>query len=140
MARCRRSCPPAIRRLLRDVVNIDAVRADASDAAGSGEPVSPNQLALYREHGVKPRRPDPETRAVLVLFSPLVDWRSTSRWSSPNIVLGLSVSPDGETILYARFVGYGSDLMMQRTGSWSSTTARSGGPSASRSLPPGGAA
>ena len=29
-----------------------------------------------------------------------------------NIVLGLSVSPDGKTILYARFVGYGSDLMM----------------------------
>jgi len=29
-----------------------------------------------------------------------------------NIVLGLSVSPDGETILYARFVEHGSDLMM----------------------------
>jgi eukaryotic-like serine/threonine-protein kinase len=29
-----------------------------------------------------------------------------------NIVLGLAVSPDGKTILYARYTGAGSDLMM----------------------------
>jgi len=31
---------------------------------------------------------------------------------SRNVFLGLAVSPDGKTILYARFVGGGSDLMM----------------------------
>jgi serine/threonine protein kinase len=31
---------------------------------------------------------------------------------SRNVFLGLAVSPDGKTVLYARFVGGGSDLMM----------------------------
>jgi hypothetical protein len=29
-----------------------------------------------------------------------------------DVFLGLAVSPDGKTILYARFVAAGSDLMM----------------------------
>ncbi len=34
------------------------------------------QLALYREHGVKPRRIDIATRVSLTLLSRLFDWRS----------------------------------------------------------------
>jgi hypothetical protein len=34
------------------------------------------QLALYQERHVKPRRPDPSTRVVLVLLSHLLEWRS----------------------------------------------------------------
>ena len=34
------------------------------------------QLALYQERGVKPRRPNPETRVILVLLSFLLDWLS----------------------------------------------------------------
>jgi transposase InsO family protein len=34
------------------------------------------QLALYKERGVKPRRPDPETRVSLALLSRLFDWRT----------------------------------------------------------------
>jgi len=42
------------------------------------------QLALYHERGVKARRSDPETRAVLVLPSRLMDWRSILMSSTPT--------------------------------------------------------
>jgi hypothetical protein len=34
------------------------------------------QLALYQERCVKPRRPNPATRVILVLLSRLLEWRS----------------------------------------------------------------
>ena len=45
------------------------------------------QLALYRERGVKPRRPDPETRAILVLLSRAVDWRSILTVVKPDTLI-----------------------------------------------------
>jgi hypothetical protein len=45
------------------------------------------QLALYPERGVKPRRPDPETRVILMLLSRLLDWRSILTVVKPDTLI-----------------------------------------------------
>jgi putative transposase len=74
MPRSRRSWPSStIRRLRFDVVTLAGV------AVRSRTPLAAENLfllALYQERRVKPRRPDPATRVVLVLLSRLLDWRA----------------------------------------------------------------
>src|SRR3977135_3290964 len=45
------------------------------------------QLALYHERRVKPRRPDPATRVVLVLLSRLLDWRTLLTVVQPDTLI-----------------------------------------------------
>jgi len=45
------------------------------------------QLALHQERRVRPRRPDPAARAVLVLRSHLVDWRSLLTVVKPETLI-----------------------------------------------------
>jgi putative transposase len=45
------------------------------------------QLALYQERCVKPRRPDPATRVMLVLLSRLLDWRSILTVVKPDTLI-----------------------------------------------------
>jgi putative transposase len=45
------------------------------------------QLALYQERRVKPRRPDPATRVVLVLLSRLLDWRALLTVVQPDTLV-----------------------------------------------------
>lgn len=42
------------------------------------------QLALYIEHGVKPRQVDPVTRIALALLSRFFNWRAHSLWCGPR--------------------------------------------------------
>jgi hypothetical protein len=73
MPRRRRSWPPTIRRLLVDVkADLESGRLNVE----LGRCQLAKQLALYQERRVKPRRPDPATRVVLVLLSRLLDWRA----------------------------------------------------------------
>jgi putative transposase len=45
------------------------------------------QLALYQERRVKPRRPDPTTRVILVLLPRLLDWRSLLTVVQPDTLI-----------------------------------------------------
>ncbi len=63
--------------LLCDVVELVRLALTRRAQLAAENPFLRKQLALYRERGVKPRRPDPETRVMLVLLSRLLDWRST---------------------------------------------------------------
>src|ERR1700686_3754821 len=45
------------------------------------------QLALYQERRVRPRRPDPATRVVLVLLSRLLDWRALLTVVQPDTLI-----------------------------------------------------
>ena len=46
-----------------------------------------NQLALYQERCVKPRRPDAATRVILVVLSRLLDWRSLLTVVQPDTLI-----------------------------------------------------
>ena len=73
MARRRCTCPSTICRLLSDVVTLVCLAVTPRARLAAENLFRRKQLALYHERGVKPRRSDPETRAVLVLLSRLVD-------------------------------------------------------------------
>jgi hypothetical protein len=45
------------------------------------------QLALYQERCVKPRRPNPATRVILVLLSRMLDWRSILTVVQPDTLI-----------------------------------------------------
>lgn len=45
------------------------------------------QLALYREHGVRPRQIDPATRISLVLLAKLFDWRDALMVVRPETLI-----------------------------------------------------
>ncbi len=45
------------------------------------------QLALYQERHVKPKRPDPATRVVLVVLSRLLDWRALLTVVQPDTLI-----------------------------------------------------
>ena len=76
MARRRRTGHSTIRRLLSDVVTLIRLALTPRARLAAENLFLRKQLALYHERGVRPRRSDHETRAVLVLLSRLMDWRS----------------------------------------------------------------
>ena len=71
----RRSWPATIRRLLRDVVTLASLPPRRAQLAVENMLLR-KQRALDHERRVKPRRPDPATKVVLVLLSHQLDWRS----------------------------------------------------------------
>ena len=83
----RRSWPASLRRFLCDVVALgrSAVRSCAQLVAENL--FLRKQLALYQERRVKPRRPDPATRVILVLLSRLLDWRSLLTVVQPDTLI-----------------------------------------------------
>jgi putative transposase len=76
MLRRRRSWPSTIRRLLCDVVSLARLALTPRAQLAAENLFLRKQLALYQERHVKPKRPDPATRVVLVVLSRLLDWRA----------------------------------------------------------------
>ena len=76
MPRRRRSWPSTISRLLVDVVTLVGFAVTSRSQLAAENLFLRKQLALYQERRVKPRRPEPATRIVLVLLSRLLDWRA----------------------------------------------------------------
>ncbi len=62
-------------RLLGDVVAFLWLRTRPASALAAENLFLRKQLAMYRERGVKPRRPDPATRVALVLLSHGLNWK-----------------------------------------------------------------
>ena len=87
MARRRCTCPSTICRLLSDVVTLVCLAVTPRARLAAENLFRRKQLALYHERGVKPRRSDPETRAVLVLLSRLVDWMSILTVVKPDTLI-----------------------------------------------------
>jgi putative transposase len=75
MSRRRRSWLSTFRRLLCDVVRLGRLALTPRAQLAAENLFLRKQLALYQERHVKPRRPDPATRVILVLLSRLLDWR-----------------------------------------------------------------
>jgi len=72
----RRSWPSTIRRILCDFVALARFAVTSRAQLAAENLFLRKQLALYQERRVKPRRPDPSTRIILVLLSHVLDWRS----------------------------------------------------------------
>src|SRR5205809_3814270 len=87
MPRRRRSWPSTIRRLLFDVVTLVGFAMTSRSQLAAENLFLRKQLALYQERGVKPRRPDPATRVVLVLLSRLLDWRALLTVVQPDTLI-----------------------------------------------------
>ncbi len=87
MPRRRRSWPSTIRRLLFDVVTLAGVAVTSRSQLAAENLFLRKQLALYQERRVKPRRPDPATRVVLVLLSRLLDWRALLTVVQPDTLI-----------------------------------------------------
>ena len=87
MVRRRRTGHSTIRRLLSDVVTLIRLALTLQVRLAAENLFLRKQLALYHERGVKPRRSDPETRAVLVLLSRLVDWMSILTVVKPDTLI-----------------------------------------------------
>ena len=85
--RRRRSWPSAIRRLLVDVVTLAGFAVTSRSQLAAENLFLRKQLALYQERHVKPRRPDPATRVVLVLLSRLMDWRALLTVVQPDTLI-----------------------------------------------------
>src|SRR3984893_18791719 len=84
----RRSWPATLRRLLFDVVTLVRVAVTSRSHLAAENLFLRKQLALYQERRVKPRRPDPATRGVLVLLSRLLDWRALLTGGQPDKLFG----------------------------------------------------
>ena len=87
MSRRRRSWPSTIRRLLCDVVTLARLALTPRAQLAAENLFLRKQLALYQERRVKPRRPDPATRVILVLLSRLLDWRSLLTVVQPDTLI-----------------------------------------------------
>ena len=87
MPRRRRSWPSTIRRLLCDVVTLVRLALTPRAQLAAENLFLRKQLALYQERCVKPRRPDPATRVILVLLSRLLDWRSILTVVKPDTLI-----------------------------------------------------
>ncbi len=85
--RRRRSWRSAIRRLLFDVVALAGFAVTSRSQLAAENLFLRKQLALYQERHVKPRRPDPATRVVLVLLSRLLDWRALLTVVQPDTLI-----------------------------------------------------
>jgi len=60
--------------VLTDLLQLVRAALSSTQIAGSRDPVSSRQLALYVERGVKPRRIDAATRVSLAFLSRLFEW------------------------------------------------------------------
>ena len=87
MPRRRRSWRSTIRRLLVDVVTLAGLAVTSRSQLVAENLFLRKQLALYQERRVKPRRPDPATRVVLVLLSRLLDWRGLLTVVQPDTLI-----------------------------------------------------
>ena len=87
MPRSRRSWPSMIRRLLFDLLTLAGFAVRSRTQLAAENLFLRKQLALYQERGVKPRRPDPATRVVLVLLSRLLDWRALLTVVQPDTLI-----------------------------------------------------
>jgi hypothetical protein len=83
----RRSWPSTSHRLLYDVFTLIRLALTSRARLAAENLFLRKQLALYHERGVKPRRPDSETRAILVLLSRVVDWRSVLTVVKPDTLI-----------------------------------------------------
>ena len=83
----RRSWLSTFRRLLLDVVTLAGVAVTSRSQLAAENLFLRKQLALYQERHVKPRRPDPATRVVLVLLSRLLDWRALLTVLQPDTLI-----------------------------------------------------
>src|SRR5713101_7874264 len=95
MPRRRRSWPSTlVRRLLFDVVTLAGIAVTSRSQLAAENLFLRKQLALYQERRLKPRRPDPAMRVVLVLLSRLLDWRApdggSARHAHPVASSGLA--------------------------------------------------
>jgi putative transposase len=87
MPRRRRSWPSTIRRLLVDAITLAGLAVTSRSQLVAENLFLRKQLALYQERRVKPRRPDPATRVVLVLLSRLLDWRALLTVVQPDTLI-----------------------------------------------------
>ena len=90
LAPCRAAAarwPSTIRRLLFDVVTLARLAVTSRAQLAAENLFLRKQLALYQERRVKPRRPDPATRVVLVLLSRLLDWRALLTVVQPDTLI-----------------------------------------------------
>ena len=87
MARRRCTCPSTICRLLSAVVTLVCLAVTPRARLAAENLFLRKQLALYHERRVKPKRSDPATRAVLLLLSRLVDWRSILTIVRPDTLI-----------------------------------------------------
>ena len=85
--RRRRSWPSTIRRLLVDVGTLAGLAVTSRSQLAAENLFLRKQLALYQERCVKPRRPDPATRVVLVLLSRLLDGRALLSVVQPDTLI-----------------------------------------------------
>ena len=87
MSRRRCSWPSTIRRLMVDVVTLAGSTVTSRTQLAAENLFLRKQLALYQERRVKPKRPDPTTRVVLVALSHLVDWRALLTVVQPDTLI-----------------------------------------------------
>jgi putative transposase len=76
-----------MRRLIRGVVTLARLALTPRAQLAAENLFLRKQLALYQERRVKPRRPDPATRVVLVLLSRLLDWRDLLTVVQPDALI-----------------------------------------------------
>src|SRR5712671_2678138 len=87
MSRRRRSWLSTFRRLLCDVVRLARLALTPRAQLAAENLFLRKQLALYQERRVKPKRPDPATRVVLVVLSRLLDWRALLTVVQPDTLI-----------------------------------------------------
>jgi putative transposase len=76
-----------MRRLICDVVTLARLALTPRVQLAAENLFLRKQLALFQERRVKPRRPDPATRVVLVLLSRLLDWRALLTVVQPDTLV-----------------------------------------------------
>jgi putative transposase len=87
MPRRRRRWPSTIRRLLFDIVTLARLAVTSHAQLAAENLFLRKQVALYQERHVKPKRPDPATRVVLVVLSRLLDWRALLTVVQPDTLI-----------------------------------------------------
>jgi putative transposase len=87
MLRRYRSSLATIRRLWCDVIALARLTLRPRAQLAAENLFLRKQLALYQERRVKPRRPDPATRVILVLLSRLLEWRSLLTVVQPDTLI-----------------------------------------------------
>ena len=87
MPRRRPSSSRTVRRLLQDLVTLARLGVTSRAQLAAENLFLRKQLALYQERHVKPMRPDPATRVVLVLLSRWLDWRSMLTVVRPDTLI-----------------------------------------------------
>src|SRR5712671_4568291 len=87
MSHRRRSWLSTIRLLLCDVVRLARLALTPRAQLAAENLFLRKQLALYQERHVKPTRPDPATRVVLVVLSRLLAWRALLTVVQPDTLI-----------------------------------------------------